>query len=154
MIQRVPVADKYPLATAGLLVAGTFFVSQPRRKPPAPAIRSTSSRRNKRKQTVGTSFITTACALMLLLCSGICLNAAEPATAHESKQASAPELSLEARCALPFGDNAVFQQNMPIPVWGWSLPQAKVEVSFGNQKKHTINFNLRKCTIKCMFAQN
>lgn len=75
---------------------------------------------------------------MLLLCSGICLNAAEPATAHESKQASAPELSLEARCALPFGDNAVFQQNMPLPVWGWSLPQAKVEVSFGNQKKSAV----------------
>ena len=35
----------------------------------------------------------------------------------------------------PFGDNAVFQQQKPVPVWGWTLPGADVMVSFGQQKK-------------------
>jgi len=46
--------------------------------------------------------------------------------------------TLEARCTSAFGDNAVFQQSMPIPVWGWSLPQAKVEVTFDKQSKSTV----------------
>jgi sialate O-acetylesterase len=37
----------------------------------------------------------------------------------------------------PFNDNAVFQQQMPIPVWGWTLPGADVAVSFDQQKQIT-----------------
>jgi sialate O-acetylesterase len=37
----------------------------------------------------------------------------------------------------PFGDNAVFQQNMPVPVWGWTLPGAEVVVTFEQQKRTT-----------------
>ena len=41
-------------------------------------------------------------------------------------------LELAPRMGRPFSDNAVFQQNMPIPVWGWTLPGAEVSVSFGS----------------------
>jgi len=36
---------------------------------------------------------------------------------------------------LPFADNAVFQQQVPVPVWGTSRPEAKVLVTFGAQTK-------------------
>ena len=65
--------------------------------------------------------------ILLLACS--CLH---------GQDTPAPEPTLEARCTRAFGDNAVFQQNMPIPVWGWSLPQAQVEVAFDKQKKSTV----------------
>ncbi len=48
-----------------------------------------------------------------------------------------PPLTLEARCAMPFGDHAVLQQGMPVPVWGWTLPGAKVVVSF-DQMSQTV----------------
>ncbi|PXA03942.1 hypothetical protein DDZ13_09905 [Coraliomargarita sinensis] len=48
-----------------------------------------------------------------------------------------PPLSLEARLGRPFGDNAVFQQGMPIPVWGWTLEGADVTVTFDGQKRTT-----------------
>lgn len=48
-----------------------------------------------------------------------------------------PPLELAPRMGKPFGDNAVFQQNMTIPVWGWTLADAEVEVSFDQQKKTT-----------------
>jgi sialate O-acetylesterase len=44
-------------------------------------------------------------------------------------------LELPARMGRPFGDNAVFQQQMPIPVWGWTLPDAEVSVRFGGQQR-------------------
>lgn len=65
--------------------------------------------------------------VLLLACS--CLHGQEIPT---------PEPTLEARFTHVFGDNAIFQQNMPIPVWGWSLPGAKVDVTFDSQKKSTI----------------
>lgn len=43
-------------------------------------------------------------------------------------------LELAPRMGRPFGDNAVLQQNMPIPVWGWTLPGADVQVTFDAQK--------------------
>jgi sialate O-acetylesterase len=46
-----------------------------------------------------------------------------------------PPLELAPRMGRPFGDNAVFQQNMAIPVWGWTLAGAEVEVTFDQQKK-------------------
>lgn len=48
-----------------------------------------------------------------------------------------PPLELVPRMGRPFGDNAVFQQNMAIPVWGWTLAGAEVEVTFDQQKKTT-----------------
>ena len=56
-------------------------------------------------------------------------------------QETAPELAaltLEARCPGVFGDHAVLQQGIPVPVWGTSLPKAKVTVSFGGQAKTTV----------------
>ena len=44
-----------------------------------------------------------------------------------------PPLELSPRMGRPFNDNAVFQQQMPIPVWGWTLPGADVSVSFDQQ---------------------
>jgi len=46
-----------------------------------------------------------------------------------------PPLTLEARLGRPFGDHAVFQQQMPVPVWGWTLPGAEVSVSMDQEKK-------------------
>ena len=36
---------------------------------------------------------------------------------------------------MPFADNAVFQQQIPVPVWGTSRPGAEVTVTFGAQTK-------------------
>lgn len=36
-----------------------------------------------------------------------------------------------------FGDNMVLQQQMPVPVWGWSDPGAAVTVTFAGQSKST-----------------
>jgi sialate O-acetylesterase len=48
---------------------------------------------------------------------------------------SPPKPGLEAQLALPFRDNAVLQQKLKLPVWGLSLPEAKVSVSFDDQSK-------------------
>jgi sialate O-acetylesterase len=48
-----------------------------------------------------------------------------------------PALTLEAQCAAPFGDNAVLQQGIPLPVWGTSLPGAKVTITYGEMVKTT-----------------
>jgi len=45
--------------------------------------------------------------------------------------------ALEARCGLPFRDNAVLQQNLPLPVWGTSLPGASVSITFNGQTRKT-----------------
>lgn len=44
---------------------------------------------------------------------------------------------LEAQCAAPFGDNAVLQQGIPLPIWGTSQPGARVTVSYDGQTKST-----------------
>ncbi|HSP43303.1 MAG TPA: hypothetical protein VLO11_10565, partial [Luteolibacter sp.] len=44
-------------------------------------------------------------------------------------------LELAPRMGRPFNDNAVLQQQMPIPVWGWTLPGAEVAVSLDRQKR-------------------
>ena len=35
----------------------------------------------------------------------------------------------------PFVDYAILQRQMPVPVWGWSKPGAKITVEFAGQKK-------------------
>ena len=46
--------------------------------------------------------------------------------------------TLETQCLGVFGDHAVFQQGIPIPVWGWSLTGAKLTVTFDKQSKTTV----------------
>ena len=40
----------------------------------------------------------------------------------------------------PFVDNAILQRQMPVPVWGWSKPGAKVIIDFAGQTK-TVTVN-------------
>tara|TARA_B110000879_G_scaffold31074_1_gene42431 strand:- start:9253 stop:10725 length:1473 start_codon:yes stop_codon:yes gene_type:complete len=47
------------------------------------------------------------------------------------------EQTLEAQCSSPFRDNAILQQQIKLPVWGASLADAKVTVSFDGQIKTT-----------------
>jgi len=49
----------------------------------------------------------------------------------EEKNQHRPAIEL----GLPFADNAVFQQQMPVPVWGKSPPGAKITVTFAGQTK-------------------
>jgi len=74
------------------------------------------------------------CALSLWSCTAGSLHAAELSTAFPKDPLP---LTLEARLGRPFGDNAVFQQQMPVPVWGWTLPNAAVHVTFDDQKHVT-----------------
>ena len=46
-------------------------------------------------------------------------------------EGSSPAIELGA----PFADNAILQRQVPVPVWGWSKPGAKVTVEFAGQKK-------------------
>ncbi|MFK7851159.1 MAG: sialate O-acetylesterase [Akkermansiaceae bacterium] len=46
--------------------------------------------------------------------------------------------SLAAQMALPFQDHAVLQQKIQLPVWGHTLPEAKVTVRFNGQTKTTV----------------
>ena len=59
------------------------------------------------------------------------LMAAEPVGPTDS----APPSGL--RCAPAFGDHAIFQRNIPVPVWGWARPGATVTVIFHEQTKTT-----------------
>ena len=46
----------------------------------------------------------------------------------------APTANAELRVANVFGDHMVLQQEMPIRVWGWAEPGAKVVVSLSDHK--------------------
>jgi sialate O-acetylesterase len=72
--------------------------------------------------------------LVLGLTTAEWLPAAELSTAFPKEQ---PPLELAPRLGRPFGNDAVFQQNMPVPVWGWTLPGADVQVTFEDQKHAT-----------------
>jgi sialate O-acetylesterase len=70
--------------------------------------------------------------MALVMCIVMPLHAAEPPS-----QPAAPPLTLAAQCGLPFGDNAVLQQQIPLPVWGTSLPGASVTVRIAEQTHRT-----------------
>jgi len=55
------------------------------------------------------------------------------AGAAEKKAAAKPQQAIE--LGAPFGDNAVLQRQMPLPVWGWGKPGVRVTVEFAGQKK-------------------
>ncbi len=70
--------------------------------------------------------------LLLALAAWAPLPAAELAT--DFPKPPIP-LELAPRMGRPFSDHAVFQQRMPIPVWGWTLPGAEVSVSLDRQQR-------------------
>jgi len=72
-----------------------------------------------------------AATIVLGICTGVISPAATPGTLAEP--AGPPRLTLKAQCGLPFRDNAVLQQKIPLPVWGTSCPGAKVTVRFDTQ---------------------
>lgn len=78
--------------------------------------------------------IITSCAIVFVLGSSL-LAAGVSETGDNRPSGSA---TLEARCAAVFGDRAIFQQGIAVPVWGWSLPGAGVTVTFDNQTKTTV----------------
>jgi sialate O-acetylesterase len=45
---------------------------------------------------------------------------------------------LETRCPEVIGEHAVLQQGIPVPIWGTSVPGAKVSVRFGGQDKTAV----------------
>ncbi|MFO8027962.1 MAG: sialate O-acetylesterase, partial [Opitutales bacterium] len=49
---------------------------------------------------------------------------------------SAKDAALE--LGSPFGDQAILQRDMPVPVWGWSEPGTVVTVAFAGQRKEAI----------------
>jgi len=57
-------------------------------------------------------------------------------TANAAEQAAKPKPAVE--LGAPFGDNAVLQREMKVPVWGWSKPGVKITVQFAGQTKAAI----------------
>jgi sialate O-acetylesterase len=68
---------------------------------------------------------------LVLLTGSLTLQGAKLAPKAESQ----PAPTLLAQCAVPFNDNAILQQKIKLPVWGSSLAQAKVTVTFDTQTK-------------------
>jgi sialate O-acetylesterase len=66
--------------------------------------------------------------ILVGLIASVTLNAA-------AKDAPADKPKPAIELGAPFGDNAVLQRQMKIPVWGWSKPGVKVTVQFAGQKK-------------------
>ena len=50
---------------------------------------------------------------------------------------TATSVHAELKLAAIFGDNMVLQQQMPVPIWGWTAPETKVTVQFAGQTKTT-----------------
>ncbi len=55
------------------------------------------------------------------------------ASAAEDQPAAKPAPVIE--LGSPFGDNAVLQRGVPLPVWGWSKPGMTITVEFAGQKE-------------------
>jgi len=51
--------------------------------------------------------------------------------AQTSAETPQPAIELGA----PFADNAILQRQMPVPVWGWSRPAARLTVEFAGQRR-------------------
>lgn len=54
-----------------------------------------------------------------------------------SRAQTSVETPLEVAIAAPFADNAILQQQLALPVWGKTQPDAKVSVAFKGQAKTT-----------------
>jgi sialate O-acetylesterase len=55
------------------------------------------------------------------------------ALAAEDRPAAPPALPIE--LGAPFSDNAILQQDLPLPVWGWSKPGTSVTVEIADRKE-------------------
>jgi len=66
--------------------------------------------------------------------TGLRAGDAAPTTAEESV-VPVPVRTLAPICGIPFQDNMVLQQKIPLPVWGTTLPGAKVSLTFDQQVK-------------------
>ncbi len=73
----------------------------------------------------------------LLLCIGAVFHAVAGMHAAEQQKPLAKP-TLQAQCGAAFQDNAVLQQKIPLPVWGRSLPKARVTVTLAAQTKTTV----------------
>ena len=78
---------------------------------------------NNQRHTTTAFFALTA----VLLLSRLAASAAEDQAAAKP----APAIELGA----PFGDNAILQRDMEVPVWGWSQPGTAVTVEFAGQRE-------------------
>ena len=56
-----------------------------------------------------------------------------PVSAGQNTPAGMAKPAIE--LGAPFADNAILQRQMPVPVWGWSKPGARVTVEFAGQAK-------------------
>jgi len=74
--------------------------------------------------------------LTTLVCGLVALFAGVNAHAAESDTTPAPQ-ETALQLGTPFADNAVFQQGVPLPIWGTTRPGAKVEAAFTGQTKTT-----------------
>jgi len=84
-------------------------------------------------KTTVSKYVKTVCLLALMLFASGCAASTSDATGASKEYA----LNLKAPIELgaPFGDNAVLQRQMKVPVWGWSKPGAKIQVQFAGQTK-------------------
>ena len=69
---------------------------------------------------------------------------APPLTAYSQQKPAAEKLTL----ASLFTDHAVLQRDMPVPVWGWSAPDAKISVQFAGQSKEATADKAGKWQVK------
>jgi len=66
----------------------------------------------------------------VVLALGACCR---PVKAAPKRTEAGPGPAIE--LGAPFADNAILQRQMPVPVWGWSKPGAKVTVTFAGRAK-------------------
>jgi len=59
-------------------------------------------------------------------------------TASAQTENTATDAGQEITLGAPFGDHAVLQQKIPLPVWGTAMPGAKVTLAFDSQVKSTV----------------
>jgi len=78
------------------------------------------------------------CITTMLFITFVFVQSVTAAPKPDAKADLEPILTLTAQCGLPFKDNAVLQQKIPLPIWGSTLPGAKVSVHFDQQTKTTI----------------
>lgn len=53
-------------------------------------------------------------------------------------QDSAEKNTSSIKLGVPFTDGAVLQQQIPVPIWGWSQPGTTITVEFAGQSKRTV----------------
>jgi sialate O-acetylesterase len=85
------------------------------------------------------NLVKTILALSLVMAGGGLSSGTTSAIAQKNSQIDTPssERTLQAVCGLPFQDNAILQQKLPVPIWGTTLPGAAVTISFAEQTKKT-----------------